>query len=349
MAKSSVLPVDLEKHLSSIGKRLESGKSVSGEISGVMEGLSGLPAIAISRAAPTIAYTAKLFRGRPKPSIFQALLRRRLTDLEQLLQHPELRYLFLFHLDGRMREAALLRISGGLPSPFLFAAVALRLNDWVREVRVAALACANRCFPMTPANVIADAALALLLRQDSWERWGLEREAIDAAFARADVAAHLATDLVRAQTGPASRLLRVALKQAAFDQHLERLSREAKQPSVRALAVQTIANKRARWPDGTEYKWIDKSMGLRTRVQKFAWRPISVPLPEASIVRAAASDKSAIVRKAAMDGIIQQCLNTSEAFELASQLKDDASLSVRERAHFILSQSVGTNGLPTSE
>lgn len=338
MTKPSVLPANLELLLASIGQRLENGESVAAELPAAIAGISALPAIAISQAAPAIANSAKLYRWRPEPSLFEALFRRRLTDKEQLLQLPDLQYLFLFHLDGRIREASLQRITGGLPSPFLFAAVAFRLNDWVEQVREAALACANRCFPLTSADVVAGAAAALLLRQHSWGRWGKEREAIDAAFKRADVANRLTADLVEAQTGPASRILRHVLKHDAVDQHLERLSAEAKQPSVRALAVQTIADKRASWPAGMEYKWVDKSMGLRTRVPRFEFRDISLPLAGASVIRAAAADRSAVVRRASLDALIRHRLDSKEAQELASRLIGDDSPSVRERASFILSR-----------
>jgi hypothetical protein len=324
--------------LAGIGRRLKKGESVAAELPAAIAGISALPAIAISQAAQAIADTAKLYRWRPEPSLFEAIFRRRLSDKEQLLQLPDLKYLFLFHLDGRIREASLQRITGDLPSPFLFAAVALRLNDWAEEVRKAALACANRCFPLTSPTVIAGAAGALLLRQHSWERWGKEREAIDAAFTRTDVVARLASDLVKAQTGPAARILRSVLQHEAVDQHLERLAAEAKQPSVRSLAVQTVADMRASWPVGSEWKWVDKSMGVRKRVPSFEFRDISLPLAGASIIRAAASDKSVVVRRASLDALIRHRLGSEEAQELASRLRTDASPSVRERADFILSR-----------
>src|SRR5205823_12364321 len=140
----------------------------------------------------------------------------------------------------------------------------------------AALACAQRCFPLTEPQVIAAAAAALLLRKDSWGRWNSEREAVDGAFSRPDVGARLADDLARALTGPASRVLRAALMHDTLDHHLRTLATDAKQPSVRALAVQTIANGRASWPAGMEWKWIDKSMGKRVRVPKFNSRDLVV-------------------------------------------------------------------------
>jgi hypothetical protein len=258
--------------------------------------------------------------------------------MEQLLKLPELPYLFLFHYDGRMREAALHRISGELPSPFLFAAVALRLNDWAEPVRAAALACAERCFPLTPPDVVAGAATAVLLRHDSWGRWDREREVVEAAFARPDVGAGLADVLVNAETGPASRMLRAALKHDALDLHLQRLATEARQPSVRAVAVQTLADGRASWPAGSEWKWVDKSMGERIRVPKFGSRDIAALASRESVVRAAALDRSALVRRASLDALIRYSPGTEEARELAARLAMDPSRSVRERAAFILSR-----------
>ena len=344
MTKPGVLPAELEQVLARIGQRLDKGGSVAAELPSAVDGISRLPATAISQAAPAIANAARLYRWRPEPSLFEALYRRRLTDKEQLLHLPDLKYLFLFHHDGRIREASLQRITGGLPSAFLLAAVAWRLNDWVGSVRAAAFACAKRCFPLTLADVVANAATALLLRQDSWGRWHGERQVLDAAFERSDVAARLADLLVEARTGPASRILRMALKRVGLDPHLERLAAEATQPSVRATAVQTLADGRASWPSGTEWKWTDKSMGQGIHVARLEFREIQCPCNASTVICVAALDKSAIVRRAALDAIIRHGLGSNEAQELAIRLKGDASPSVRERAAFILSRHEATAG-----
>lgn len=339
MTKQSVLPSDVEEALAAVGRRLEHGKSVEAELLPAIAGISALPATAISSAARAIADTAKLYRWRAAPSFLPASLRAPLSDKEQLLRLPRLSYLFLFHRDGRIREAALQRITGGLPSPFLFAAVTLRLNDWVGPVRTAAVACAQRCFPLTSPDVIAEAATALVLRHDSWGRWNREREAFEAALARPDMGARLADVILNAQTGPASRVLRMALKHDALDRHLERLAVQARQPSVRAVSVQTIADMRASWPIGMEWKWIDKSLGKRVRVPKFDCREITSSLPRENIVRAAAFDRSALVRKASLDALIRHNVESDEAHELAILLARDSRRPVRERAAFILSRS----------
>jgi hypothetical protein len=338
MTKRGVLPADVEQALVAVGQRLESGESVEAELPAAITGISALPATTITQAARAIAGTAKLYPWRPEPSFWRTLFRHRLSDQEQLLKLPALSYLFLFHFDGRIREAALQRISGGLPSSFLFAAVALRLNDWVEPVRAAAFACAERCFPLTSPDVIAGAATAILLRQDSWGRWDSEREAIETAFARPDVGARLADVLLKAQTGPASRVLRTALKHDSLDLHLERLAAEARQPSVRAVALRTLADRRAVWPAGMEWKWVDKSMGERILVPRLGSREITSPSPSESVVRAAAFDRSALVRRASLDALIRHDPGSDDAHDLAARLAMDPSRSVRERAAFILSR-----------
>lgn len=336
MTKPTVLPADVRRLLSAVGLRLHNGESVRTEIHPAIAALSKLPPTTISQAARAIADIAKLHRWRPERPFFESLFRRRLSDKEQLLQLPQLAYLFLFHSDGRTREAALQRISGGLPSPFLYTAVAYRLNDWAEPVRAAAFACAQRCFPLTAPEVIAAAAEALLLRQDSWGRWGKEREVIDAAFGRPDVASSLASLLCQARTGPASRILRSVLKRDAMDQHLQTLAAEAAQPPVRALAVQALATGKATWVAGTEWKWIDKSMGRRLRVPGYESRELSPIADPARVIELAARDRSAVVRRTALAALIGDYLDTEQAKAIATQLQADTSPSVRERAQFVL-------------
>jgi hypothetical protein len=104
------------------------------------------------------------------------------------------------------------------------------------------------------------------------------------------------------------------------------------------MAVQVIADMRASWPAGKEWQWVDKSMGRGKWVPKFSFRDVQVSLNKEAVVRNAASDTSAIVRRAALTAIIQRRLGKSEGEELALTLKDDANPSVRERAVFILSR-----------
>lgn len=355
MTKSDILPPNLEKTLAAVGERLHSGRSVKAELPAVLAHMFALPAASISQADPAIATAANLTRWRPKPAWYDKLFWLHLSDREQLLRLPDLRYLFIFHRDGRMREAALQRITGALESPFLFAAVAIRLNDWAQPVRVAAFACAKRCFPLTSAEVIANAAASLVLHQDSWGRWGVERQAMEVTLTRPDVGEELVRILCEWQTGPVSRIFRLLLKNSSMDPHLPHLAADARQPWVRAVAVQAIADMRAAWLVGREWQWIDKSMGRRTRTPKFDFRDIKLSIDQAGVIRAAASDPSPIVRRAALTAVIQHWDGSREGQELALMLRSDPSPSVRERAAFILSrtsESIAPHdriGIPSSQ
>ena len=71
------------------------------------------------------------------------------------------------------------------------AAVILRLNDWVPQVRRAAETCAERVFPQTAAPPLARALLGLANRKERWQRWPQEPDVLATTEARADVTASL--------------------------------------------------------------------------------------------------------------------------------------------------------------
>lgn len=335
----NILPAELTRLLAIAGKHLEKGESVATELPALIAEMYTLPALTINKAASQIAAGARLFIRHKQPSWTQKLLQQSATDSEQLSKLPNLQYLFLFHYDGRIREASLQRMDAGLQSPFWFAAVCLRLNDWAEPVRKAAFSCALRCFPITAPEVIAEGAARLTLSQYSWGRWGYERAAIDEALDRPDVIEQIAKIICEGQTGPISRVLRLLLKNNAIDTYLPRLAVNARQPAVRAMAVQVLAVMKASWPVGWEWKWIDKSMGQRVRVPTFASRDILLDVDRANLIHVAASDRAAMVRRAALDALICRCLTTDEAMQVANRLRTDPNASVRERAEFIISKS----------
>jgi len=337
MAKKSVLPAELAQALATIGQKLERGGRVDGQLLSAISGMSEIPADSVGQAAREIPEIANLFRDRPKP--VRSLFWPRLSDEEQLQRYPEFAYLCLFHYDGRLRSKALQLISGPLPNPFMFASVVLRLNDWAEPVRSAALDCAQRCFPLTSAETIAATAHFVLLRQDSWGRWGPERDAVRHVFSRPDVTARLVANLLEARTGPGSRILRELLRWPTLDAHLETLTLNAWQPAVRALAVQTIGAMQASWRIGSEIQWTDKSMGESRLVPKFERRPLTTDISRLDVIGAATRDRSALVRKVALDSIIRHELGSQAGRDLATPLASDASRAVRERATFILSRT----------
>lgn len=335
MDRTSLLSAELLGALTEVGAKLRQGDDVAAELDTTLKLLASLKPGHVAKADGEIANAADLYRHPPQP-LLGRLLAPRLSDAEQLLRVPGLEYLFLFHRDGRLREAALLKITGGLPSPFLFAAVLWRLNDWAEPVRQAAARCASRAFPITDPTVVARTAAELLVRQASWSRWRDERAILDQVFGRDDVAAQLAELVAFERTGPQASTLRYALRTSALDRHLERIAQEAAQPSVRAVALHALIDGKAEWPSGTAWQWIDKSMGLRRRVKVFDCRPLTVFPARDALIERGVNDRSAAVRRVALAGVIRHLPGTAKARAFATMLVADRSPSVRERAEFIL-------------
>lgn len=338
ISSSPTLPPETLEALAEVGSLLDRGDRLGVALGKALSQLAGLEPGQIARADTEIATAAGLHHRLPG-SYLDKLLSLRASHGKQLLRTPGLEYLFLFHRDGRLREAALRRVTGGLPNAFLFSAVCWRLNDWAKPVRDAAVLCANRTFPLTDPAVVAQTATELLVRQKSWGRWRDERDILDRAFSRDDVAALMAELVTGERTGPQASALHYALRTPALDPYLERIARDAIQPSVRAAALNALINGRAEWPAGWEWQWIDKPMGLRRRVAVFDHRPLTVAPAREMLFALGVCDRSAAVRKIALTGVIRYLGSMPEAREIAAQLVADRSPAVRERAAFILRSS----------
>ena len=159
---------------------------------------------------------------------------------------------------------------------------------------------------------------------------------MDQAFGRDDVGTCLTHLIACETTGPQASTLRYALRTSALDRHLEQIAREAAQPSVRAVALHALIDGKAEWPSGTAWQWIDKTMGLRRRVTVFDQRLLTVIPSRAALIVRGIEDRSAFVRRVALDGVMKHLPGTAEARSFAARLAADRSPSVRERAEFIL-------------
>jgi len=252
------------------------------ELRQVLAELASLPANLVVRASREIAREARLGWWQPEnlplrvvavgpARLFWTRLKNALwlewpSPSEQALlkRNNDFAWLFLFHPSGHVREAALDCINSAPTSPFFFAALAWRLNDWVQPVRRAAERCAERVLHRTAADVAATAALYLLGRRLAWGRWSDEAKALDKVFERKDVMAGIALRLTRQPTGALATYLRQALRYPAIDEHLPRIASTAIQPSVRAVAYRCLISGKAAWTVGFEWAWIDKVYGLRS-------------------------------------------------------------------------------------
>ncbi|WP_265563889.1 hypothetical protein [Sphingomicrobium arenosum] len=332
---SDPLPPSVEAPLRALGDRLFNNLTVAETLPPALSALDRIPPGEFVRLAPHIIDAARLFHRWKRANWFGKPYRIATRHKEQIMEAPGLATPFLLHRDGRLREIALQRLVDGLPSPFVVTLLAYRLNDWVPEVRRAARDAACRVLPRTDATAIAIAAETLLLRFHAWSRWRSERGPLDAALGREDVMAALAQRLERATTGPAARLLSNSLRYPAIDCQLERLASDAKTPALRALALRTMLAGEARWPVGWAYEWAGVSMREQRRVRRFEARPLTIAIDAGPLVHAAASDRSVLLRREALDAVIRYQVDAATGLAIAARLANDPSPSVRERAAFI--------------
>jgi hypothetical protein len=193
-----------------------------------------------------------------------------------------------------LREAALRAIKTLPPAPFFAAALAWRLNDWVPQVRLAAKGCLQLVAPQMSARVAADAAFYLLARRFVWRRWRDDAGILDQIFARDDVLAALAAELEVRATGSVRASFRQALRFPNFDRHLPRLAANASQPSVRAIAYQSLISGKVSWPVGFEWFWIDKVYNKRRIIPTLQARDIERTRPVDNLLAAGIADRSAL-------------------------------------------------------
>ncbi|WFU05755.1 hypothetical protein QA648_21550 (plasmid) [Rhizobium sp. CB3171] len=257
--------------------------------------------------------------------------------MKLLEQTPGLEFIYIFHSDGYVREASLDKITGGLQSPFLVAAVMWRMNDWVGPVRTAAFFCAQRVFPLTQPDIIARAALDLLKRQHGWERWDeLERSMIDDLYARPDIAAELAKLMIQQTTGPTPSTFRHALRTPLLDAHLEDISTQSVNPMVRAIAAEALIDRMARWRSGFRWDWIDKRYNLKRWTPTCSGRVLVCSVSPTVVAERAIMDRSPQVRRVVLDCIGRNSLPADVGRQYARQVEFDRSPAVREAAAFIL-------------
>jgi hypothetical protein len=336
-----ILPPALVAKLSALGATLEHGRP-DPELAGVLADMSALPADKIVRACSEIVASARLGWAPGRQSGWSP------EWLKQayLQKEPNYAWLFLFHPNGFVREAALDAINDPPSSPFFLAALAWRLNDWVRPVRAAAKRCAERVLQRASVDVAATAALYLLDRRLVWRRWRDESIVLDHVFERRDVIAAIVDKLAAEPTGHLATHLRHILRYSGIDEHLMRLAVTARQPSVRAIAYRCLISGKADWVVGFEWTWVDKVYNIRRRLPTFQTRVVESECSPSEMIRAAAHDRSAIVRRIAADALIAARPRPPDADLLIAYLAKDKSAAVRSRADYMLRHPDGDPSLP---
>lgn len=327
----SILPPQLQTDLDCLSAALETDKDVPVHLSSYLSGINKLPVSAFMRAADDIRRTAGLDHMWDTAGVFH-------HRKSLLLKYPQLCCLFIFHGDGRLRELSLKHWREPPNSPFALIAVAYRLNDWAEEVRIAAHECGQKLFPLTSADVVADASLFLFRQLQQYRRLETTgNQLLNSTLYRHDVMQALAGKLMHRPPGQVSTIFRYVLNQPGLDEFLPMLAREAALPHVRAIAYDALIKKRSIWLVRYQFEWIDKRYSLRRRIPQFEQRTIDHNLDIETLIAEAAKDKAVVVRKVAARGLIDLRHELSTDMVLVGELlSKDKAASVRSRAEFYL-------------
>lgn len=247
---------------------------------------------------------------------------------------------FMFHGDGRVREAALNNLTGPLIAPANVYALFWRMNDWSPIVRDTAKRALQRCLPTTPAIVIYPALKALLPAISTWGRWSAEGpESVNEILMRQDIAELVCQDLLGSGQSGLGQLFREICSNSYIDQQLETILVQSPLPHIRAMALEMLISGQAKWPTRTKRKvWIDKSMNVYRLVPKFKSRDLTIKNDIVTSLRIGAQDKASIVRKRTADGLIAHRKREDirkQLEEISEILIADKNYGVQTRMDFL--------------
>ncbi len=254
---------------------------------------------------------------------------------------PDMKYLYLSHHSGWAREAALKEIRGPADSAFWIVALAYRLNDWVPQVQVAAIDAFERTIRFTPPAIAAEAVIHLIGRAREWRRWTTGARVFQSFQWRPEVIAAVTAQVVASPTGPMVRVLRDLLRAKAIDGHLPEIVTRAVQPGVRAVALDVLLHGRAKWADGQQRRWVDRSMGRWRNEPRIVERSVARPAPFDDLLAIGAKDHSPLVRKVAASALIAHPDLPADPDAWARIFAADPNVRVRQRGQFFIDREAG--------
>lgn len=332
--KRSALPEGVQRRLRAMHRLLCKGQMRDSVVRAAVAALSSLSAETCLAAPGEICDLALPYYV--ERTWFRQV---RALDYRSLLaSHPLLAHIYLFHRDGHMREAAL-RTSGIFElTPFWLTAIALRLNDWVPQVRQAAYNSLTEALPQTHLIVLIDVAAHLLPKRWQWQRGAEELSILDKMIASPGVLNGLIRRLSDTYEKTPNRTLIALLKYPELDAYLPGLITAAKNPSVRAIAAGSLIAAQARWPIGMQYEWVDKIAGIQKLVARYETRPIDSVMAKDDLIAQTAADRSAQVRKVAMQALIDAPDLWQRRRALIDTLAKDRSAAIRAGIDHILRQ-----------
>ena len=329
--------------LGRVGRALElEDTPLQADVALILAELDGAPPDTVVPLENEIRHFGRMGWWQNKPSFLERLRSPKTKPGEVMTQLPAFAWLLLFHANGRLREAALARLPGPPTAPFLFAALAYRLNDWVPQVRSAAVESARRLFPLTSPDIVATASLALLDREFQWSRWDSEAAALYDTLDRDDVATRVLDAFKRPASGPQARRFRLLARFPRYASAIPDLMRTAFDPTVRAVALAALLKRRVEWPVGYALEWINKASGTSRRVLKMEGRSLDHAFTLGELIEIGLRDPSGVVRRLAADAFTEAPDAPGHPEALLDLIVKDRSPAVRMRAAYMVRHGLVT-------
>jgi len=326
------MPVPLIEALGAVADAMEEGRNPEPGLSRAIDMLSALSAAGVVHVHAHIQYYARLRRPTVAydPSSSHKAGPPRYGEM--IKYAPKLQYLFLFHQDGYARQAALDAIVAVPPAKFYFSAILPRLNDWVPEVRAAAVACLERILPLSDPDTVFELICALFYQSGNWARWTNESALLLLKLQEPAMLLRLLTWLRTAGGGRLSSFMRILLRRPIIDAHLYDLARNAESPSVRGRALRVLLDGGADWDHTPPQRgwWHVPSPPVLMK------RRLTVPLPPVQdLVDLGLSDRSAKVRKVVASKIVALVPRLTDLNTVIDRLLADPAEALRWRGDFL--------------
>ena len=261
--------------------------------------------------------------------------RRGKTRLDEAAQSP---FLFIFSGNGYEREAAANAISAPCKSEFEVLSLCYLLNDWVPNVRAAALQAMQRSLPSTKRALIDGVASYLFEETGRFGRMEhQEINALNGFLFTPDIVETLISRLTAGLESRPENLLKRLLVHAETDRFLPDIwSNTSLRPSVRSIALQPLLNGNIKWQDGYKFEWIDKLFNEKRRVPQIVSRPLSISVDVHQLYAEALKDKSPLIVKTTLQSLITTRTDIADFRPVIERLKASKRPAIRERAEFLL-------------
>lgn len=357
----SVLPTEAQRALKGLGEDLFE-KLVSEErIKTIRQSLSEVDVWQFRRAKTEIWRCGNLrswprtpFRSRKRfakiINLYEVTPKRareqNATFNRNVERNPDLAFILIFDAYGYVREAATKAIDEPLHSPLEVLALFDLMNNWVREVRDAATQTVAHVFPLTDAKVLSKAMETLVFFMPEWGRWDKTRvEALIKDTMRPDIVGELVSRLIAGRARRSGALYAYLQRFDCIDAYHQNIFERARQPHLRAMALNILLRQRAKWVVGQKRMAIDKVFNQykSAAIYDCRSRPFDKELRTQSTSRAL-TDKSALVRSMAAQFLIDYPAELQlDIAAIARQLSADPAKKVSSRGEYLLRQLTNTN------